>query len=160
MTNTFAISVSVDNVHAQDDGSYTGDFTFEQTAGSPTIVDRKGNFDLKDVSGETDITFDWASPTVEINGQEYPASYFFGDQTGNNILISEGKDSNPRVSGKHPPMSGTDEFLVDEAPSAGAFMLVDKNNDKKKYAYCMMAYINIDGGRVLVDDPKIYNKPS
>ena len=159
MSTEFVVNVTVDDVKKDKGSTYKGDFSYEQTSGTPDIIDSKGNIDLKDVSGEADITFQWGSPEVTIDGQDYAASYYYGDQTGLNIIIAEGKDSDPRKKGKNPPLSGDDEFTVDMAPTPADFTLKDKNSDLKKYAYCMAAYVNVPGGGQIIDDPKIYNRP-
>lgn len=160
MSTDITINVTADNIKAKSNGKYKGDFTFVQTAGSPTITDSKGNLDLSDVSGKADIDFQWDSPTVEIDGQSYPASYFYGPQTSNNILVSEGEGSDPEKKGSNPPIGGDDQFTVQESDSPGHFTLVDQNSDKKKYQYCMVVYVDINGGAQLVNDPKIVNRPN
>lgn len=159
MTTAVTIKVTVDNVKKKDSNTYKGDFTFKQTAGSPTVLGDDGKIDLSEVTGDTDISFDWGTPQVEIGGAMHDASWYYRDQTGLNILISKGKDSDPLKSGSHPKFSGTDEFLVNQAPSTAQFTLMDKNSDGGKYAYCLIAYVNIDGGKELICDPKIINKP-
>lgn len=159
MSNNITIKVTVDNIKSKSNGKYTGDFSFEQTAGSPTITDSKGNLDLSDLTGETDISFDWASPTVTIDGQDYSASFYFGQYTGDNILIAPGKDSDPVKKGSNPPIGGDQEFTVNESSDPGAFTLVDKNSDGKKYAYCLVAFVDIGSGAQIIDDPKIINRP-
>ena len=159
MSTGITINVTAANIKAKGDGNYKGDFTFTQTAGTPTVVDDKGNIDLKDVTGEADITFTWGSPTVTIDGVQYAASYYYADSSGRNIKIAKGKDSDPLKSGKNPPLTGSDEFIVNYSNSAAQFTLVDKNADGDKYAYCMVAFVNIAGGRELYCDPKILNKP-
>ncbi len=160
MSTDITIKVTAENIKAKSNGKYKGDFTFVQMAGSPTITDADGNLDLSDVIGKTDIDFQWGSPTVEIDGKSYAASYFFGTQTGDNILISEGKDSDPEKKGSSPPIGGEDQFTVLESDGPGHFTLVDKNSDKKKYRYCMVAYVDINGGADLINDPKIINRPN
>lgn len=159
MTTDVTIKVTVDNVKKKNDTTYKGDFSFEQTSGSPQVLKDNGKIDLSHLSGETDITFDWASPEVKIEGEMYPASFYYGSQTDLNILISKGENSDPEKSGSHPPYSGSDEFLVNQSQSPANFMLKDKNNDGGKYAYCLIAYVDKDGGKQLICDPKIINKP-
>ncbi|MCA0903257.1 hypothetical protein [Qipengyuania aquimaris] len=159
MTNDVTIKVTVDNVKQKSGTTYKGDFTFEQTSGSPNVLKDNGKIDLSDVSGETDITFDWASPHVTIDGETYNASFFYGTDTDQNILISKGKDSDPEKSGSNPPFTGDEEFLVNQSQTPANFMLMDKNNDGGKYAYCLIAYVDKDGGSRLICDPKIINKP-
>ncbi len=159
MATDIAIDVYVQNVKPNNDGTYRGDFIYQQTSGSPSIIDKKGNIDLGQVTGQTDIEFTWVSPVVAIDDALYGASYYYGDQTGNNILISEGKDSNPRKKGSNPPLTGDHEFTVQSATSPTCFKLIDQNSDGKDYAYCMVAFVNINGGAALIDDPKILNRP-
>ena len=151
------VNVMVDDVKwSSKDGWYTGKFIFQQIKPlSPVVVDKHGNVNLKK-AGVTDgieLTYNWASNAVEIDGELYPAD--IADPPSKSFWITS--------NGQYPAPGDNDggtggEITVENGTGKKKLKMKDLNSPDKHFTYCLAMEVAIDCGAWLVADPKIINK--
>lgn len=147
------VDVTVTGVKWDDGGFYTGDFKYKQTnPKSPKFIDQSGNINGKETLEELNVILNWKSNTVKIQGNDYDAGFLHPHNKSIRLLKSfGGKPSNEAPAG-----GGV--ITVPGGNGTSSLTIKDKNNDGEIYTYNLVAEIDIDGGKPLIDDPIIINQ--
>lgn len=148
-------NVMVENVKwVEGLGIYMGKFIYQQIEPLDKIyISQNGVVNLKKigVTDPVDVTYVWLSNAVEIEGDLYPA--YLADPVTDSFLIVPG--TGKPGFGNKPPVNG-DEIVVEPSGSNGLVMK-DKNTPMMVYTYNLAVRVDIDGGKWLIDDPRIIN---
>lgn len=160
MTTTIDVNVMATNLRERnwpgepDKEYFDADFVYQQISPTNKIyVHENGDIILQALPNDAKIVFHWKSPQVIFANKLWPAG--FKDPADGNfwVLKNNGK---PKPSDS--PTSTT-QFTVSPGNPADKMLIVeDKNSDGGKYSYALAAWVEFDGGRWVVHDPKIINR--
>ncbi|HSM52796.1 MAG TPA: hypothetical protein VK839_01290, partial [Erythrobacter sp.] len=103
------------------------------------------------VTAPVDVTYFWATQAIEIEGELYPAT--LADPVNDSFLVVPG-NAKPGFANKA-PVNGADITVV--PGGASELVMKDANSPAKLYTYNLAIRIGIDGGKWLIDDPRIIN---
>ncbi|QPC98959.1 hypothetical protein [Qipengyuania soli] len=156
MTLQVVVNVMADNLRWNPSkGWYAATFIFQQVAPlSPIVVDKFGNINLPKakVTEPIEVTYNWCSTAVEIDGDLYPA--IVADPPGESFWVLPG-NAKPNSTDKGSPNGG--DLSVPNGTGPDKLILNNANQPNKVYTYCFAVKVGIDGGQWLVADPKIVN---
>ena len=156
MTLKVEVNVMVDDVKWNPGFSwYTGKFIFQQIAPlDPIVVAKNGDINLKKakVTEDIEVTYNWLSNAVEIDGELYPV--IVADPPADSFWVLPG---NGKPKSSDLPPAGNDDITVDDGTGKKTLVMKDKNTPSKHYTFCFALRVGIDDGQWLVADPKIVN---
>ena len=155
MTTMVKVNVSVKDVKKKGD-DYEGKFHFQQVDPLDKIyVKKNGKIEAFKAPDDLDIEFSWVSDAVEIKDRLYEA--YFRTPHCDSIWILPGENSDPGPGDKA-PSSGNHDIIVPDGNDKRRLKLKDGNALDKTYKYAMAVHVEIEGGALLIKDPKIINK--